>query len=123
MIKKTSRQKWRNEVRRWALDKKEEIYNNFDNKCHICKLPHHLTIHHLEYKKEIKCVQVLCSKCHREYHNKELLKKLLLFILEDLKRYDDNTKIMEYKRDLQKRAESIEVNVLLDLKELDGLPF
>jgi len=121
-IKKMQRHKKHRACRRWALEHQEEIMAKFENKCADCGRTNDLTIHHTKYENGFDNVKVLCNKCHRIFHIKELKKKLLMFVLDDLNKTNIET-LEEYKEDLTKRIDAIDVDVMFDLKEIDGLPF
>lgn len=117
----TSKHKLHREIRKWADRNREEILERFENKCVKCGATGKLTIHHKEYKEGFEFVEVLCGKCHREFHRRETRKKLLLIILKDIERYECSTLLGDYYGDVKERFDAIEINIVPDTEFIDGL--
>jgi len=120
MIKVTKRNAKHNEVRKWAKKKKKEIFERANNKCDKCGTEEDLSIHHLEYKKGYEYLQVLCNRCHRRFHNKELQKKLQIYYYNELCRQNEDMSIKELKDELKQKIESNPLKIITPLK-LDGI--
>lgn len=123
MIKPTNRRKEQRRIRRWAKDHQEEIYEALGRFCNEekCKTTDDLTIHHKEYKKGLKYVEILCNKCHRSFHDKEMKKKLLIICMKEINSFNESDKISDLKIWLQKKIDDIKVDIIPNLK-IDGLP-
>ncbi len=118
-IKKLNRHKQHAQVRKWAKRHRDEIHEKFDNKCNQCDSIKDLTIHHKKYEIGMENVEILCNKCHRKFHKKELKKKLLIHTLEDTEKYGKGITMEKYIENLKKRIEDIKVDVIF--YKIDGL--
>lgn len=121
-IKKESRHKRHENIRKWAKKHSEEIYDLYECKCHNCGTINHLTIHHKQYKIGLQYVELLCNDCHREFHRKELKKKLLIIYLKETEKYPEYLNLQEFKEILTAKIDSIRVDIIEDTP-IDGLPF
>ena len=57
-----------NNIVAWTERQKEKIFEIKGDKCEKCGTTKELELHHLEYKKDIHVVMVLCKKCHVDLH-------------------------------------------------------
>lgn len=119
-IRKTERNRKHKQVRQWASKHKEQIYQNGDNKCVECKTSEDLTIHHKQYIVGYEFVELRCNKCHRNFHRRELRKRLLTVMLHDAKKYKDFVTLELYIKDLEHRIKQIPVEMIEGL-DIEGL--
>ena len=120
-IKKLNKHRRHAQVRKWANKRREEIFNMFNNKCNNCPATTELTIHHKEYKIGYEFVEVLCNKCHRKFHKKELKKKLILYFINELKKYNKKDSVEFVINRLQKQFDNILVQIIPETYKIDGL--
>jgi len=123
MIKKNNYRRVHDQVRKWGMRNKEEIFKAFNGKCADCDATENLTIHHLKYEIGIANVKVLCNDCHRKFHDLEMKKKMMIYLLGDFKRQNvpNSMTIGEYKHQLFERINSIPIEIVTGLR-FDGIP-
>jgi len=119
MIEKTLKQREIRSIRKWARKHQEEVYNKLGRKCAKCGSVTQLTIHHKQYEKDINCLEILCSKCHREFHKLELKKRILCMLVDKICD-SDRTNLKEFKEDLIKEIDDIPVEFIKGIR-LDGI--
>jgi hypothetical protein len=126
MIHKSKFKKDHEKIRKWAKAHKEEIYAKYGKQCQKCG-EHNiskLTFHHKQYIIGLEYIEVLCNKCHREFHDLELRKKMLIFILHDFKsnNVSNDTTVGQYKKELWERINKIPIEIASGLG-FQGLDF
>jgi len=126
MIHKSKFKREHEQVRKWAKSHKAEIFAAHGQQCEKCgeHSLSKLTFHHKEYKIGVEYVQVLCNKCHRAFHDLELRKKMLIFILHDFKvnNVSNDITIGQYKKQLWERINTMPVEIATGLG-FQGLDF
>ena len=118
MINKKIRHKTQRTIKRWAERHKEEIYDKLGRVCNKCRVTEDLSIHHKEYKKDLKYLEILCQKCHRDFHEKETRKRLLIYCLEEVKKFKGYS-VKDLKEWLREKRDAIPVKIIPNIK-MDG---
>ena len=118
MINPKERKKIQRTVKRWATRNKEKVYDELGRFCNECKTSEDLSIHHKEYREGIKYLEVLCQKCHRDFHDKEMRKRLLIECLNEVKKFKGYS-VKDLKEWLKEKIDAIPVKVIPNLK-IDG---
>lgn len=123
MIEKISRHKKQRDIRQWANRHSEDVYKKLGRICNDCKSVENLTIHHKEYIKGIEYLEILCQTCHRSFHNKELKKRLLHCVLDEIENFEhifaNSDSLIKFKEWILKRANKIPVKIIPNMK-IDG---
>lgn len=127
MIKKSNRFKEIAKIRRWATENKEEIFSKLGRKCTKCGEDNieKITIHHQKYEKNMDCLRIWCNRCHREYHDLEMKKRLIHIMLSTVTSFKGESKsdsIEDLKEFLRRRFEDVKVPMMEGVK-IDGLPY
>ena len=122
MIKDTKTKREHRIVRSWASKNREEIFEKFNHTCAECGSIEDLSIHHTKYEIGIENVQVLCNKHHREYHDLEMKKKMMIYFLGYFKREEinDNITVREFKKILFDDIQNNPIEIVSGLK-IDGV--
>lgn len=129
MKRETNRHKYQKKIRAWAKENKELIFDTLGRKCAKCPEIdiNNLEIHHKEYKEGIEYVEVLCYKCHDEFHAKELRLRLMSMMKSNAERSRDEfgaITIQDYIDGLNRQIKKMEkegIYIIENLK-IDGLP-
>lgn len=126
MKKDTLLKKTQKHVRRWGVKHKDMIFRELGQQCFYCGQNNvdKLEIHHKEYKIGTEYVEILCQKCHHEFHRKEFLKRLLMIMKKNAQKSSEKYGIKtldEYIKNLDKEINKIKVNIIPNVP-LNGFP-
>ena len=122
MIEKKKRWKVQRNIRKWANKNSEKVYDTLGRFCNKCKTTESLSIHHKEYKPGIEFLEILCQRCHRNFHNLETKKRLLICTLDEIELFQEiktTDSLEKFREWLIRKIDAIPVKVIPDL-EIDG---
>lgn len=129
MKKRNSVQAYQREVRRWAKQHKLEIFEHHGKSCKKCGWLNErdLEIHHKEYKIGIDYVEVLCHRCHDEFHKQEFRLKLMGLMLKNAEKSKNKFKVTtmeEYINNLNKEIQRFKDDgiYVVSNARIDGFP-
>lgn len=129
MKRRTNRHKFQRKIRLWAKENKEMIFNTLGRKCAKCgdKEMCNLEIHHKKYEEGIEHLEVLCFKCHDEFHTKELRLRLMVMMKKNAEKSRDKYRtvtIEDYIKGLSTQIKNMEEEGIYIIDDLiiDGLP-
>lgn len=129
MKRQTNRHKFQRKIRLWAKENKEMIFDTLGRKCAKCGDTeiNNLEIHHKKYEEGIEHLEVLCFKCHDEFHAKELKLRLMSMMKKNAEKSRDKygaITIEDYIEGLAQQIKKMEEDgiYIIDNLRIDGLP-